>query len=87
MYIANTRVIATTKTIKNAYSNALSSSVAAATGLSDNGFKTALKAIFGWITGGGCGGKEVGVPQKIMSALCAVIQPDHFKFASYGPVK
>ena len=32
------------------------------------------------------GGGEVGVPQNIMRALCAVIRPDHFKFASYGPV-
>ena len=32
------------------------------------------------------GGREVGVPQNIMRALCAVIWPDHFKFASYGPV-
>ena len=28
----------------------------------------------------------MGVPQKIMRAHCAVIRPDHFKFASYGPV-
>ena len=34
---------------------------------------------------GGEGGGEVGVPQKIMHALCAVIRPDQFKFASYGP--
>ena len=27
----------------------------------------------------------MGVPQNIMRALCAVMQPDHFKFASYGP--
>ena len=27
----------------------------------------------------------MGVPQNIMRALCAVIRPDHFKFASYGP--
>ena len=27
----------------------------------------------------------MGVPQKIMRAHCAVIRPDHFKFASYGP--
>ena len=26
------------------------------------------------------------VAQKIMRAYCAVIRPDHFKFASYGPV-
>ena len=25
------------------------------------------------------------MPQNIMRALCAVIRPDHFKFASYGP--
>ena len=25
------------------------------------------------------------MPQNIMHALCAVIRPDHFKFASYGP--
>ena len=31
------------------------------------------------------GGGEVGVPQNIMRALCAVIWPNHFKFASYGP--
>ena len=31
------------------------------------------------------GGGEVGVPQNIMRALCAVIWPDHFKIASYGP--
>ena len=31
------------------------------------------------------GGGEVGVPQTIMRALCAIIRPDHFKFASYGP--
>ena len=31
------------------------------------------------------GGGEVGVPRNIMRALCAVIRPDHFKFASYGP--
>ena len=40
---ANTRAITAAKTIKNAYSNASFSSVAAATkslGLSDNGFKT-----------------------------------------------
>ena len=37
--------------------------------------------------GGGEGGKgEVGVLQNIMRALCAVIWPDQFKFASYGPV-
>ena len=33
------------------------------------------------------GGGEVGVPQNIMHALCAVIRPNQFKFASYGPVK
>ena len=27
----------------------------------------------------------MGVPQNVMHALCAVIRPDHFKFASYGP--
>ena len=27
----------------------------------------------------------MGVPQNIMRALCAVMRPDHFKFASYGP--
>ena len=27
----------------------------------------------------------MGLPQKIMCAHCAVIRPDHFKFASYGP--
>ena len=27
----------------------------------------------------------MGVPQKIMGAHCAVIWPDHFKLASYGP--
>ena len=27
---------------------------------------------------------KVGMPQNIMRALCAVIRPDHFKFASYG---
>ena len=27
----------------------------------------------------------MGVPQNIMRALCAVVRPDHFKFASYGP--
>ena len=27
----------------------------------------------------------MGVPRNIMRALCAVIWPDHFKFASYGP--
>ena len=27
----------------------------------------------------------MGVPRSIMRALCAVIRPDHFKFASYGP--
>ena len=32
-----------------------------------------------------CGGREVSVSQNIMRALCAVIWPDHFKFASYGP--
>ena len=31
-------------------------------------------------------GGAVGVPQDIMRALCAAIWPDHFKFASYGPV-
>ena len=31
-----------------------------------------------------CGG-EMGVPQNIMHALCAVMRPDQFKFASYGP--
>ena len=25
------------------------------------------------------------MPPKIMRAHCAVIRPDHFKFASYGP--
>ena len=25
------------------------------------------------------------MPQNIMRALCAVIRPDHSKFASYGP--
>ena len=28
----------------------------------------------------------MGVPQNIIRALCAVIRPDHFIFASYGPV-
>ena len=37
--------------------------------------------------GGGGGGGEVGVPQNIMRALCAVIRPDQFKFASYGLVR
>ena len=32
------------------------------------------------------GGLQLGVPQNIMRAHCAVIRPDHFKFASYGPV-
>ena len=32
-----------------------------------------------------CGGGEVGVPQNITRTHCTVIQPDHFKFASYGP--
>ena len=36
------------------------------------------------VPGGGLGGGEVGVPQKIMRAHCAEIRPDHFKFASYG---
>ena len=27
----------------------------------------------------------MGVPQNVMRALCAVIRPDHFKFASYRP--
>ena len=74
---ANTRAIATAITLKNAYSNASFSSVTAATeslGLSDNGFKTAAKHF------------EVGVPQNVMRVLCAVIRPNHFKFASYGPV-
>ena len=35
--------------------------------------------------GGGGVGEEVGVTQNIMRALCAVVRPDHFKFASYGP--
>ena len=37
--------------------------------------------------GGGEGGEggEGGVSQNIMRTLCAVIRPDHFKFASYGP--
>ena len=26
------------------------------------------------------------MPRNIMHALCAIIRPDHFKFASYGPV-
>ena len=26
------------------------------------------------------------MPQKINRVHCAVIRPDHFKFASYGPV-
>ena len=34
----------------------------------------------------GEGGGEVGVPQNIMHAVCVVIRPDHFMFASYGPV-
>ena len=34
-----------------------------------------------------CGGGEVDMPRKIMRALCAVIRPDHFKFASYGPAR
>ena len=29
----------------------------------------------------------MGVPRNIMRALCAEIRPDHFKFASYGPVE
>ena len=33
----------------------------------------------------GGGRREVGVLQNIMRALCAVIQLDHFEFASYGP--
>ena len=33
----------------------------------------------------GWGGGGVGMPQNIMRALCTVIRPDHFKFASYGP--
>ena len=33
-----------------------------------------------------CGGWGGGrMLQNIMHALCAVIRPDHFKFASYGP--
>ena len=32
------------------------------------------------------GGGGVGMPQNIMRVFCAVIWPDHFKFASYGPV-
>ena len=35
----------------------------------------------------GEGGGEVGVPQNIMRALCVVIRPNHFIFASYGPVE
>ena len=31
-------------------------------------------------------GGEVGMPKDIMRVLWAVIRPDHFKFASYGPV-
>ena len=34
---------------------------------------------------GGPGGRGGGRAQNIMRALCAVIRPDHFKFASYGP--
>ena len=34
-----------------------------------------------------CGRGGVGVPQNIMRALCAVVRPDQFKFASYGPDK
>ena len=30
---------------------------------------------------------EVGKPQNILRAICAVIRPDHFKFASYGTVQ
>ena len=39
-----------------------------------------------WDTGrreGLGGGGEVVVPQNIMRAHCAVIRPDHLKFASY----
>ena len=32
------------------------------------------------------GGGDVGVAQNIKRAHCAVLRPDHFKFASYGPV-
>ena len=27
----------------------------------------------------------MSVPKNSMRALCALIRPDHFKFASYGP--
>ena len=79
------------KTIKNAYSNTSFSSVTAAIeslGLSDNKKQFQSSSILelgyrGWHVGGG----EVGVPQDIMRALCAVTRPDHFKFASYGPAQ
>ena len=31
------------------------------------------------------GRRGVGMTQNIMRAFYAVIRPDHFKFASYGP--
>ena len=31
------------------------------------------------------GGRGSGRASEIMRALCVVIRPDHFKFASYGP--
>ena len=37
------------------------------------------------LPGGVLEGRESGRAQNIMHALCAVIRPDHFKFASYGP--
>ena len=40
----------------------------------------------GYRAAGGRGG-EVGMPQNIMRMLSAVIWPDRFKFASYGPVR
>ena len=40
---------------------------------------------FTYYISGGVWEGEVGVPQNIMRALCAVVRPDQFKFASYGP--
>ena len=51
---------------------------------SGNILELGYRVACGWV--GGEGGKgEVGVLQNIMRALCAVIWPDQFKFASYGP--
>ena len=84
----NTRAITAAKTIKNADSNALFSNVTATTEslkLGVNGFKWDFESrtMLTFCRGGAAGGGgELGrTPEHYAHA----IQPDHYKFASYGP--